>query len=192
MAQERKPIWTDDDLRVIRSAYDKMEDFKQTYNTALLNGKLMDYSELGKIYGEYSKLSAAMNAKLHKTYKEGQIAQTEFGKFTEAYKHLPASEALLARSAPFYDKMDAQGVFLPEYAPPPALGYNYDMALSPYTSGFSEYAMVLPLFLVICFLFMAIACFTLVCCGTAGIVFGRRSSSQDGQNERKEHAYEVM
>ena len=98
-------------------------------------------------------------------------------------------ELSLGRAAPFYEELQDQGTYLPAYAPQPQLGYSYGDQLG--YSGASEYAMVLTLFLMICFLFMAVGCFTSICCGASGYVFGRRSVTQ-GERKGRRHDFEVM
>ena len=85
-----------------------------------------------------------------------------------------------------------QSVYVPAYAPQDYPGYNYGYQVgysgASSTSAFADYAMVFPLALLICFLFMAIACFATICCGAAGYVFGRRSIPQ---RKRKEPTFKV-
>merc|ERR1712087_110554 len=84
-----------------------------------------------------------------------------------------------ARLAPFYDELQDQGLYLPAYAPQSS-DYNHGyQAQQVGQLQVAEYAMVFPLFLLICFLFMAVACVATICCGSAGYVFGQRSGPQN-------------
>ena len=85
----------------------------------------------------------------------------------------------------------AQSVYLP-YIPQTQLEYHYGPQL-PYsgvsaTSVMAENALVMPLFLFICFLCVTIACLATICSSVAGFVFARRTAPRDHQ---KEHAYQV-
>lgn len=100
----------------------------------------------------------------------------------------PVSEA---HASPFYNELQNQGMYAPMYAPQP---YNYGPQMqlgyagAASTSALSDYAMLLPLVLLICFLFMAIACVSTIFCGAAGYILGKRPTPQ---HERKVRNYEV-
>merc|ERR1712129_550815 len=128
---------------------------------------------------------------------EGKTGSDKWQEYTLDFtdRAAAAAETFKAGASPFYDELQGQGTYLPAHAPQFQPGFNYGHQVQQVQQvghgqdQMAEYAIVLPLFLLICFLFTSIACFATICCGAAGYVFGKRSRTSPQLN--KVRAFEV-
>jgi len=146
------------------------EDFKVVYTEAK--------KQLFPLYHKGGKDRAEAEKKWKARCK--QLDELAFSKYMKDYYGLKQG----AHSDPFYSELEGQDLFLP-----PQVQTDYSFAYPQYqvgytTSAVSEYALMLPIFLAVCFLCMGIACFISIFCGASGFILGRRSATEKGRKGR--------